>query len=98
MDSRIINAGLAGRFCRCLARLAATTPPGNSKRGTAALMGNRAVNVLRYDTPIWTAGRAALSYATGETRGASDRPQRLANRIRLQKGQLVANLGVSARQ
>ena len=75
MDSRIINAGLAGSILSVFGTFGGYNPtPGTSKRGTAALMGGRAVNVLRYDTPNLDGWTGSLSYATGETRGASGSP------------------------
>ena len=43
------------------------------------------MNVLRYDTPNLDGWTGSLSYATGETRGASGSPSAWQIRIRLQK-------------
>lgn len=93
MESRMINAGLAGSILSVFGTFGGYNPtPGNSKRGTAALMGGRAVNVLRYDTPNLDGWTGSLSYATGETRGASGSPSAWQIESDYKKGQLVANL------
>ncbi|MEN9985163.1 MAG: hypothetical protein RI925_665 [Pseudomonadota bacterium] len=93
MDSRIIGAGLAGSILSVFGTFGGYNPtPGNSRRATAALMGGRAVNVLRYDTPNLDGWSGSLSYATGEVRGASGSPSAWQVESDYKKGPLVANL------
>lgn len=89
MDSRLINAGLAASILSLFGTYGGyVTPTGKS---TTALMGGRAVNVLRYDSPNWNGLTSSLTYSTAEQTGTVGKPTSWQVELDYKEGPMVAN-------
>lgn len=91
LDKHVVQAGVAGMILSVFGTYGGYTPLGKSS-ATTSLMGGRAINVVRYDTPRVNGLAGSLNYSTSEQKTGNGSPSAVQVELDYKDGPVIANL------